>query len=244
MNIATQKVGGKVQMLQIPLRVLPLCINENLILSESNQSSAQLTPVNPFLDETRMLPLSRIALENLQNITATRKPNNYLLKNARGIIGRFCVYRNGFKLGDEIVGTFDFSCGTVPCIQYICTLQSEETLKPENSDTEKSKKAHPKNKITKYSHVGDVCVGLKTTGLSLPIPFHITPSFQTNLMELSWKIEFQIMTSVLQKQDLENWKHPKKDEIESTIWDLPVKIFSTSPTQMHHNDPAMKIYFK
>lgn len=159
-NIATQKVCGKVQMLQIPIRILPLSIDENAIMGESRDSILKMTPVNPFLEETKLLPLSRIALENLQNITASRRPNFFLLKNSRGTIGRLCVYRNGHKLGDEIVCTFDFSFGTVPCIQYIVTLQSEETLK---HLVVKPMKKITGSRITKYFQVGDVCSGLKTT---------------------------------------------------------------------------------
>lgn len=54
---------------------------------------------------------------NLQNLTARRSPNSYMITNTRGKVGRFCLFKSAYKLGEDIVGTFDFSVGTVTCMQ-------------------------------------------------------------------------------------------------------------------------------
>lgn len=53
----------------------------------------------------------------LQNLTARRSPNSYMITNTRGKVGRFCLFKSAYKLGEDIVGTFDFSVGTVTCMQ-------------------------------------------------------------------------------------------------------------------------------
>ena len=69
------------------------------------------------------------ALHYLQNITARRRPNFYLISNKRGKVGRFCLFKSIYKHGEDIVGTLDFSCGTVKCVQLSITLQCEEIVK-------------------------------------------------------------------------------------------------------------------
>lgn len=53
----------------------------------------------------------------LQNLTARRSPNSYMITNTRGKVGRFCLFKSAYKLGEDIVGTFDFSVGNVTCMQ-------------------------------------------------------------------------------------------------------------------------------
>lgn len=40
-----------------------------------------------------------------------------MITNSRGKVGRFCLFKSAYKLGEDIVGTFDFSVGTVTCMQ-------------------------------------------------------------------------------------------------------------------------------
>lgn len=45
-----------------------------------------------------------------------------MITNTRGKVGRFCLFKSAYKLGEDIVGTFDFSVGTVTCMQVITLL--------------------------------------------------------------------------------------------------------------------------
>lgn len=58
-------------------------------------------------------------LSTFQNLTARRSPNSYMITNTRGKVGRFCLFKSAYKLGEDIVGTFDFSVGNVTCMQVI-----------------------------------------------------------------------------------------------------------------------------
>lgn len=52
-----------------------------------------------------------------QNITARRNANFYNITNSKGNVARFCLFKLAYKLGEDIIGTFDFEMNTVPCVQ-------------------------------------------------------------------------------------------------------------------------------
>lgn len=41
----------------------------------------------------------------------------YNITNAKGKVAKFTLFKQAYKLGEDIVGMFDFSEGTVPCVQ-------------------------------------------------------------------------------------------------------------------------------
>lgn len=43
--------------------------------------------------------------------------DTYNITNARGKVGKFCLFKLAYKLGEDIVGVFDFTGSTVPCVQ-------------------------------------------------------------------------------------------------------------------------------
>lgn len=193
-SIATQRVGSRVQVLRIPIRVLPLptVIRSDDVPALCNDTSEELAPTNPFLEKRQTESKLEIALHHLQNITARRRPNFYLISNKRGKVGRFCLFKPAYKLGEDIVGTMDFSCRTVRCVQISITLQCEEILlKPMakiNDDATSSaagdvlgNQSETVGKIMNFTKHHEMCVGLLQTQMILPIPLHVTPSFNTDL---------------------------------------------------------------
>lgn len=198
-TIATQKVGAKVQALHLPIRVLslPTIIKPDEIPALCNETTDELSPTNPFLEKRKNLETKlELALHHLQNITARRRPNFYLISNKRGRVGRFCLFKQNFKLGEDIVGTLDFSCRTVRCVQVSVTLQCEEILlRPSqpivaaannnNNNSADAKSTTADNaaingKIMNFTKHHEVCLGLLQTQMILPVPLHVTPTFTTN----------------------------------------------------------------
>lgn len=198
----------------------------------------ELTPTNPFLENDRkVVSKVEIAMENLQNITARRRPNFYVITNRRGKVGRFCLFKPCYKLGEDIIGTLDFSCRTIRCVQLSVTLQCEEILagKPNKSSPE-SKDAT--GKITNFTKHHEICIGLLQTQMILPIPLHVTPSFFTDLVDVRWRLHFQFVTTtsdeLMPSDGPESWHGPKNLDIETMVWNLPITIYSTNPTQIFH----------
>lgn len=71
---------------------------------------------DPNLSET-LMHCFRISNCLFQNITARRNPNFYNITNSKGKVARFCLFKQAYKLGEDIIGTFDFSEASVPCVQ-------------------------------------------------------------------------------------------------------------------------------
>lgn len=192
-TIATQKVGAKVQALHLPIRVLslPTMIKLDEIPVLCNETSDELSPTNPFLEKGKNVETKlELALHHLQNITARRRPNFYMISNRRGKVGRFCLFKQNFKLGEDIIGTLDFSCRTIRCVQVSVSLQCEEIVVVQPKGTQANNDKMPDDtdrdgsstgKIMNFTKHHEVCLGLLQTQIILPVPLHVTPTFSTNL---------------------------------------------------------------
>ncbi|XP_023029271.1 RAB6A-GEF complex partner protein 2 [Leptinotarsa decemlineata] len=228
--IGTQRVNSPVKLLRIPIRVLPLC---EALLSEAsdlcNETTEELTPANPFLEIRQKEKPLDLALQSLQNVTARRNPNFYMITNLWGKVARFCLFKPAYKLGEDIIGTFDFTVATVECVQFSVSLQCEEetTIDVHNENSKQVR-------VITFSNHHEVCLGYKYTQLILPIPLHVTPAFSTKLVSLKWRLHFEFVTSThkgLSTPSLEdtNWQAPSEIPIETMVWSLPIRLYSTTP---------------
>lgn len=214
------------------------------IPAQCDVTNDELTPTNPFLENDRkVVSKVEIALENLQNITARRRPNFYVITNRRGKVGRFCLFKPCYKLGEDIVGTLDFTSRTIRCVQLSVTLQCEEILARKLNklpiDSKESAK-EATGKITNFTKHHEICIGLMQTQMILPIPLQVTPSFVTDLVDVRWRLHFQFVTTTsdeLMPMDGPTgdiWHGPKNIDIETMVWNLPITIYATNPTQIFH----------
>ncbi|GAB0092887.1 RAB6A-GEF complex partner protein 2 [Sergentomyia squamirostris] len=240
-TIATQRLGSKVQALRVPIRVLPMptVIRPDDVPALCNETNEELAPTNPFLETRKTESKLEIALHHLQNITARRRPNFYLISNKRGTVGRFCLFKPAYKLGEDIVGTLDFTCRTVRCIQVSVTLQCEEIpavrKNPPGQTTAPEAEAASQGKIMAFTKHHEVCLGLMQTQMILPIPLHVTPTFATDLVEIRWQLHFEFVTSEdLQSVEIHgnSWQAPTDISIETMIWNLPITLYPTAPQQI------------
>ncbi|XP_044263262.1 RAB6A-GEF complex partner protein 2 [Tribolium madens] len=228
--VGTQRVNSPVKTLRIPIRVLPLCeVSLNDAGALCNETTEELAPANPFLEIRQKETSLDISLQTLQNITARRNPNFYMISNTWGKVARFCLFKPAYKLGEDIIGTFDFTVATVNCVQVSVSLQCEEETTID-VNKEKSKQV----RIITFSKHHEVCLGYKYTQLILPIPLHVTPAFSTRLVTLKWRLHFEFVTST--SKDLESpgldqcgWQAPSEIPIETMVWSLPIRLYSTTP---------------
>ncbi|XP_018573553.1 RAB6A-GEF complex partner protein 2 [Anoplophora glabripennis] len=229
-TIGTQRVNSPVKLLRVPIRVLPLCeafLNEAVALC--NETTEELTPANPFLEIRQKEKPLDLALQTLQNITARRNPNFYMITNLWGKVARFCLFKPAYKLGEDIIGTFDFTVATVNCMQVSVSLQcEEETTIDFNNENAKQVR------IITFSKHHEVCLGYKYTQLILPIPLHVTPAFNTKLVSLKWRLHFEFVTSThkgLATPSItdSDWQAPSEVPIETMVWSLPIRLYSTTP---------------
>lgn len=236
-------MNSPVKLLLIPIRVLPLC---ETVLNEAgalcNETTEELTPANPFLEQQQKETPLDMALQSLQvschnkmrlfnavfslqNITARRNPNFYMISNMWGRVARFCLFKPAYKLGEDIIGTFDFTVATVNCMQVSVSLQCEEEICV--NDVKQLR-------VVTFSKHHEVCLGYKYAQLILPIPLHVTPAFTTQLVCLRWRLHFEFVTSTSKRLDTPKvdeveWRAPHEVPIETMVWSLPIRLYSTIP---------------
>lgn len=39
------------------------------------------------------------------------------ITNVRGKVAKFCIFKTVYRLGEDVIGTFTFSEGDIPCLQ-------------------------------------------------------------------------------------------------------------------------------
>jgi hypothetical protein len=47
-------------------------------------------------------------------------PGYYNITNAQGKVARLCLFKQAYKIGEDIVGLFDFTDAEIPCVQVNC----------------------------------------------------------------------------------------------------------------------------
>ncbi|CAD7093498.1 unnamed protein product [Hermetia illucens] len=256
-TIATQRVKSKVHILSVPIRVLPLpaVVRPEEVPALCNDTNEELAPTNPFLENYNTQSEVEVSWHHLQNITARRLPKFYRISNKRGHVGRFCIFKHAYKLGEDIVGTLDFSNRSVRCCQLSVTLQSEEILHknrknsqssgidPTNTNSNNTNQENAPSssdvvgKLTNHTKYHEVCLGMMQTQIIIPIPLFVTPSFSTDLVDVRWRLHFEFVTSAdidfgSADHSAEDWRAPDDIPIETMVWNLPVTLYPTAPLQI------------
>lgn len=250
-TISAARLNSNVQVLRVPIRVLPMptLIKPDEVPALCNETNEELAPTNPFLEKKTTETKLEIALHHLQNITARRRPNYYLISNKRGVVGRFCLFKPAYKLGEDIVGTLDFSCGIVSCVQYSVTLRCEEILYKIPA-TAHEDPIVAKTKAVAFNKHHEMCLGLSQTQMILPVPLHITPTFVTDRSEIRWQLHFQFVTTTAENlmrgpaEGANEWKAPADIDIETMIWNLPITLYPTSPHLIEQPPGKHKLIIK
>jgi len=233
----------------------------------NGSEDATLHPSNPFLSENDSggdgnnegssynCPSSYLdsALQVLQIVTSSRHQKFYNVTNARGHVVKFCIFKQAYKLGEDIVGSLDFSGANVPCLQYAVTLQSVEEVSAECRKIESQKPS-----ISSFSKTHEMCVGYGQTHFVLPVPLQVTPSFYTEIVSLKWRLHFEFVTSTEEgseggmmkpkekpkKDDMNGavWSGPTDIHIETMVWDLPIKLYPNLPSYISQGLQMQTLY--
>lgn len=230
-TIGAQKLNQPTRLIRIPFRVMVLYgLNDISVYTEAEE----VTPSNPFLKPVQSEnSLLDIAMQVLSTVTARKAPHSYNITNAKGKVAKFILFKQAYKLGEDIVGVFNFTDGTVPCVQFSVTLQSEEQI----SEECRKKPSHG-TALTSYVKHQEMCLHTAKTHINIPIPLTATPCFITDIVCLRWRLHFEFVTSCeplpgserpSNPEDSASWRGPATINVETMVWDLPVKIYPTSP---------------
>ncbi|NXE55431.1 RGP1 protein, partial [Casuarius casuarius] len=233
LTIGCQRVNSPIKLLRVPFRVLVL---HGLKDYQFPQDEA-VAPSNPFLEEEEGLKkdsrLADLATELLMVATSRRSLHLYNISNTRGKVGTFCIFKTVYKIGEDVIGTFNFSEGDIPCLQYSVSLQTEESIQEEFQ----RRRGQPVSYSTHARHQ-EACLHTAQSSFSLPIPLSSTPGFTTNIVSLKWRLHFEFVTSgesagtcVVRGSQSEaiTWTGVEQIEVDTFSWDLPIKVLPTNP---------------
>ncbi|XP_031548816.1 RAB6A-GEF complex partner protein 2-like [Actinia tenebrosa] len=237
-TLGTSRVNSQFKLLRLPLRVLTV---RGLTETENFFGLPEQTS-NPFLEnKANNNSLLDIAVDYLTAVTSKRNSHVYNIVSNKGHVGKFCLFKSAYRIGEEIVGSFDFTDTLIPCVKYTVTLQSEEHI------PEEYRPPHCKNSgaiYTSYCSVQEYCLHAKKTHLVLPVPVTVCPEFESDLVCLKWRLHFEFvlasgvlpagaspLQSTYPQLDTATWQGPADIETEIMTWDFPVKLLATNPLQ-------------
>lgn len=234
-TVGAGRLQSSTRLLRLPVRILVLEGLKELHHCATNNEC----PSNPFLNESvKTKTLLDVALEKLTSVTYKKSQYVYNVVNKDGQVGCFILFKSAYRIGDEILGIFDFRDCKVQCTKLVVTLQSEEHICEEYKKSS-SKQLHSH---TSYSTQQEFCLYSKKIQVQLPIPITATPEFTSDIVDVRWRLhfEFYLATAVVShklcakntKQEAGEpsvWEGPPSLDIEPMTWDLPVKIVPCNP---------------
>ncbi|XP_052245821.1 RAB6A-GEF complex partner protein 2-like [Dreissena polymorpha] len=229
LTIGTQRINHPTKLLRIPFRILVLHgLNDLSVYLEP----AEVQPANPFLLQKTEDTVLDIALHILETVTCRKGPHSYNITNSRGRVARCVMFKTAYKLGEDIIGIMDFSETNVSCVQFSVTLQSEETISEECR-----KKSAQGSSVTSYVRHQDTCLNTLKSHFSVPVPLTATPGFITDIVCQRWRLHFEFVTTVepiqgevrVDEDDSTTWRGPATLQVETMVWDFPVKIYPSHP---------------
>jgi len=233
-TLGSQTLGAtSSKLLRVPIRVLSTSGCSLSTTANAAPPEEGLGPANPFLEELQETEsASDLIMQAVQDITSKRSASYFNIANTRGKVCKFCLFKRSYRLGEDIVGTFDFTAGNLTCVQYSVSLQLVESI-----EEDYRVKKDQADKIVTHSRHHEVCLGYSQSHMALPIPLTLAPSFATPVCSVSYLLHFEFVTSVegLNPQPIpegeggSEWQGPTKLGIETMVWDLPIKIFPTYP---------------
>ncbi|XP_076829384.1 RAB6A-GEF complex partner protein 2 [Brachyhypopomus gauderio] len=233
LTIGCQRVNSPIKLLRVPFRVLVL---QGLPEPPFPQDE-EVAPSNPFLEEEEAGRRDRRTLERaldmLMITTSRRAPHLFNITNARGKVARFCIFKTMYRLGEDIVGTFNFSEGDIPCLQYSVSLQCEEEVCEQYR-----RRPVQAGSVTSHGRHTESCLHTASSHFCLPVPLNVTPGFSTDVVTLRWRLHFEFVTArepvepptVMQSQsEVTVWTGTEQVDVDTFSWDLPVKVLPTNP---------------
>lgn len=238
LTVGTQRLGQRsVSLLRVPVRVLSIS-GLTIAPGEVPGAGERLGPSSPFMEAERtaedseVVSRSDMIMQAVQDITSKRRTSYFNIANTRGKVCKLCMFKTDFRLGEDIVASMDFTMGTLDCVQYSVSLCQAEQVEGSHRVKEDQQ-----DKILTHSKHHEVSLGFAHSHFVLAVPLGLAPSFSTPVCTVSYYLHFEFVTTagkgekqeVPQDEGGSEWQGPTKMEIETMVWDLPVKLYTTYP---------------
>jgi hypothetical protein len=164
----------------------------------------------------------------------------YNITSSFGKVAKLTLLKLDYKIGDEIIGMLDFNDCSIPCAEYMVTLVSEEIISEECK-----KKQNQSNHTESYGYSKEFVLFIKYTSFTLQVPVLATPAFNTDILALQWRLNFDFMISSTNKiQTIDSDKDENVDAMADTVWQVPnilntEKMSWSLPINVHPTSPLL-----
>ncbi|MFH4979206.1 hypothetical protein AB6A40_005915 [Gnathostoma spinigerum] len=217
LTIGVQHVRSPIKLFHIPLRVIQADIGLSL--------PSRVSLENPFIANRKVGPsVIDLTREAVDCLTAPQKSIVYSMTNSKGRVAKFTLYKKAFKLGEDVIGRFDFRECPVSCLQFTVSVQSVELTVNDEP---------PRSFATTHMTEHAVCAFWTEAFVKVHIPLSATPTFYTDSVHVKWRLHFEFVTceNVLNTISTEDGlcQAPKDIDIETMAWDLDIKVLPCSP---------------
>lgn len=183
LTIGAQRIGSPIYLLRIPIRVLKVDFDSSngghtngfVDDKDTNSLSATFNIDEDSKDSSTPLDLALLRIEYL---AVHRTPHSFNITSPLGRVAKFFIYKTVYRLGEDIIGIFNFDEGTVPCVRFSVTLQSEETISDQYKHATKSS-TNPQ--LFNHAKYQECTFNTRHSQVVLTIPFTVTPSFQNEI---------------------------------------------------------------
>uniref|UniRef100_A0A6B2L4N5 Uncharacterized protein n=1 Tax=Arcella intermedia TaxID=1963864 RepID=A0A6B2L4N5_9EUKA len=144
------------------------------------------------------------------------------IKKGNFYICKFTMGASVYKLGDLIMGHFDFSKADLICYQVIVTLQYSEEI--ESTYIHPNRKNVQKNFQT-IETFAEITTNTHSTNFRFEIPLSTSPQIQTDLVDVQWSLGFEFITAkVINDRKGEMNIEFAPQETEKLNWCLPISV--------------------
>uniref|UniRef100_A0A4X2M0U0 RGP1 homolog, RAB6A GEF complex partner 1 n=1 Tax=Vombatus ursinus TaxID=29139 RepID=A0A4X2M0U0_VOMUR len=193
LTIGCQQVHCPITLLRVPLRVLMLTGFQDTLFPQDET----VAPSSPFLEEEEVSRkdsrLPELSGEFLMTATSCRSLYQYI-SGGQGEVGTFGIFKSIYRLGEDVIRILNLGEGTVACLLFSVSLQTEETVQPEYQRRWGASGASSVSHVT-HTRQQESCLHTTRTSFSLPIPLSSTLGFCMAIVSLKWWLHFEFVTS-------------------------------------------------
>ena len=204
---------------------------------------------NPFCTKRSHQDFSRpTVLHAITSLSRRRKPQIFKIGCADKVAVKFHLSKPVYKIGEDVIGWFDFNGTTASCYQVTVTLETVEHIEDTHRVTPagKNRSSVESGVITVHAKHLQFCRHLTTATIMLPIPLATTPQFSTGIVSVEWRLGFEF---VLAAGDIDTFATindsipgskrgdqltvgPSAVPVETIKWNLPISVLPTHPSNL------------
>lgn len=226
LSVAAQQVDVPLKMVQLPIKVLN--VNISVDAADKQQSTTALSPTQnsfPSKEATTSSTFIEIAMNRIEEICSIRKKRIYEIHSGGVVFARIVLYKNTFKLGDDVIGKLEFPQENVYCLQTLVRMETVENLLDDifSPSTESVNTHNTEHMITAF---------VKETYFKIQLPIAVAPSFTTEFVKVRWRLHFEFVTTdqkLMVQTSPELSKLSEELDIQTMKWDLPINVLTCNP---------------